>query len=572
MPASPDLFSKVMALAKRRGFLWPSYEIYGGVAGFYDYGPMGSRLKNTLEALWRRYYVAGEGFAELAAPVIAPEAVFKASGHLEKFSDIMVECTKCGEAFRADHLLKELFPDERQPATMEDTAKMLKERAVRCPSCKGGLGEPYPFNLMFRTFIGPGIKRTGYLRPETAQTMFLDFGMLFRHFREKLPFGAVQIGRGYRNEIAPRQGIIRLREFNMAEAEVFFDPQKKTRHPRFGEVAMMRLHLVPNEGAEADLTLGEAVSKGIMVHESIAYFVGLTAKLLLEAGVDPARLRFRQHARDEMAHYAADCWDAETLLSFGWTEVVGVADRTCYDLEAHMKASGQDMRAFARFDEPATVEKTVISPVHNVLGPRYKKDAKAIAKALEALDACTLEGRDFAEVEIAGKNVRVEKDCFTVKKVSETVNGVWFTPHVIEPSYGIDRILYTILEHSYSEGEKEGEPYTVLRLRPAMAPIQAGVFPLTGKDELVVMAEDIARRLREAGIATYLDASDSIGRRYARMDEVGTPFCMTVDFDSLKDRTVTIRDRDSTRQIRVPAEGIAGTVGDLLAGRQTPFR
>ena len=567
--AAQDLFSKVMALAKRRGFIWPSYEIYGGVGGFYDYGPMGSRLKNALEALWRRYYVAGEGFAEIAAPVIAPEPVFKASGHLEKFSDIMVECTKCGDAFRADHLLAELFPDERQPTTIGDTARVLKERDVRCPNDKGQLSEPYPFNLMFRTFIGPGIKRTGYLRPETAQSMFLDYGSLYRHFREKLPFGAVQIGRGFRNEIAPRQGIIRLREFNMAEAEVFFDPEKKQSHPRFGEVAGLKLHLVPNEGPEVDMTLGEAVAGKVMAHQSIAYFVGITAKFLLEAGVDPARLRFRQHAKDEMAHYAADCWDAEVRLSFGWTECVGVADRTCYDLEAHMKASGADLRAYNRFEQPRTVEKTVVAPVHNVLGPRYKKDAKDIAKALEALEACTIEGREFAEVEIAGKNVRVEKDCYTIKKVTETVNGVWFTPHVIEPSYGIDRILYTILEHSYFETVKEGEPYTVLKLRPSMAPVQAGVFPLTGKEELLVVAADIERRLKEAGISTYLDPSDSIGRRYARMDEVGTPFCITVDFEGLADGTVTVRDRDSTRQARVPAEGINRTIAELLDGKRT---
>jgi glycyl-tRNA synthetase len=454
---------------------------------------------------------------------------------------------------------------------LEDTAKTLKERKVRCPNDKAELSEPYPFNLMFRTFIGPGIKRTGYLRPETAQSMFMDFGALYRHFREKLPFGAVQIGRGFRNEIAPRQGIIRLREFNMAEAEIFFDPAKKARHPRFSEVAGLKLHLVPNEGPEADMPLGEAVSKGVMAHESIAYFVGLTARFLLETGIDPARLRFRQHARDEMAHYAADCWDAEVELSFGWTECVGIADRTCYDLEAHMKASGADLRAYVRFDEPKTVEKTVVSPVHNVLGPRYKKEAKDIARALESTEACTLEGREFAEVDVGGKNVRVDKDCYAIKKVTETVNGLWFTPHVIEPSYGIDRIIYAILEHSYSEGTKENEPYTVLKLRPGMAPIQAGVFPLTGKDELVVVAEDIERRLREAGIATYIDASDSIGRRYARMDEVGTPFCITVDFDSLKDGTVTIRDRDSTGQIRVKSEGIAGMVRELVAGHQILF-
>lgn len=568
MTAAPDLFSKVMALAKRRGFIWPSYDIYGGAGGFYDYGPMGARLKASLEALWRRYYVAGEGFAELSAPVIAPEAVFKASGHLDKFSDIMVECTKCGEDFRADHLLKELYPDETPPATLEGMARTLQERQVRCPNCKGGLGEPYPFNLMFRTFIGPGIKRAGYLRPETAQTMFLDFGMLYRHFREKLPFGAVQIGRGYRNEIAPRQGIIRLREFNMAEAEVFVDPERKNAHPRFSEVAGDVLTLVPAEGTPGRRSMKEAVDIKMIANECVAYYMAITQRILVEAGVDPEKLRFRQHERDEMAHYAADCWDAEVQLSFGWTEAVGIADRTCYDLEAHMKASGQDLRAFVKYDKPVTIEKTVVAPNHPVLGPRFKKDAKAVAKALETIEACTVEGRDFVEVDVDGKKLRVEKDCFTVKKISETVSGRWFTPHVIEPSYGIDRILYAILEHSYSEGEKEGEPYTVLKLKAAMAPILVGVFPLTGKDDLVVVAEDLEKRLREAGIATCLDHSDSIGRRYARMDEVGTPYCITVDFDTLTDGSVTVRDRDTTKQIRVSSDGIVDIIGQLAFGNR----
>ncbi|MBM4248602.1 MAG: glycine--tRNA ligase [Euryarchaeota archaeon] len=566
MPEPPDTLSKVLALAKRRGFFWPSCEIYGGVAGFYDYGPLGAQLKASVEGLWRSYYVAGEGFAELSAPAISPEAVFRASGHLEKFSDLMAECGKCGEAFRADHLLRELAPGEEPPASVETMAAALRRAGARCPKCGGDLSEPFAFNLMFRTNIGPGTRRPGYLRPETAQAMFLDFGLLYRHFREKLPFGAVQIGRGFRNEIAPRQGIIRLREFNMAEAEVFVDPERKARHPRFSEVAGMRLRLVPGEGPEGDLSLGEAVSRGTMAHESIAYFVGLTARFLVEAGVDPARLRFRQHAQDEMAHYAADCWDAETLLSFGWTEVVGVADRTCYDLEAHMRASGQDLRAFARYETPVTVERTVVAPVHAVLGPRFKKDARAVARALEALEAGAVEGRDSVEVEADGRKLKVEKDCFTVKKTTETSSGRWFTPHVIEPSYGIDRIIYSVLEHAYSETKKEGEDYFVLRLRPMMAPIQVAVFPLLNKDELVAVADDINRRLGEAGFRTHSEAADSIGRRYARMDEVGAPFCVTVDFDTLKDGTVTVRDRDTTRQVRLALAEVAGAVGELIEG------
>lgn len=567
MSATGDLFLKVMALAKRRGFLWPSYEIYGGVGGFYDYGPLGTRLKCCIEELWRRYYVFGEGFAELSAPAIAPEAVFRASGHLDKFSDVMVECTKCGEAFRADHFLEGRV-EGGPPASIEGLAAALRELGAICPDCGGPLSEPFPFNLMFRTSIGPGFKRAGCLRPETAQTMFLDFGLLYRHFREKLPFGAVQLGRGYRNEIAPRQGLVRLREFNMAEAEIFVDPERKASHPRFAEVARDRLLLLPDRGVERELSLCEATSEGLIGNEWVAYHIGLTARFLVEAGVDPGRLRFRQHSRSEMAHYAADCWDAETLLSIGWMEVVGIADRTCYDLEAHMRHSGADLRAFARYDEPRTVERTVVAPNHAVLGPRYKRDAGDIARALEALDPSSVEGREEVDVEAGGKRVRVARDCFTIKRMTETRGGRWFVPHVIEPSFGIDRILYTILEHSFWEGKKEEENYTVLRLKPYMAPIQVAVLPLLNKSEMTRPSADIETRLRAAGLRTHTEAADSIGRRYARMDEVGTPFCVTVDHGTLEDGTVTVRDRDTTRQIRTASEGLVDFLRPLVEGRR----
>jgi len=565
--AEQDVFSKVMELAKRRGFLWPSYEVYGGVAGFYDYGPLGAQLRLGIENLWRRYYVRGERFAEISAPAISPEGVFRASGHLEKFADVMTECKKCGEAFRADHLLKEKYPEEAA-GTMETIARALREHGVKCSSCKGELGEPFQFNLMFRTNVGPGMKRVGYLRPETAQAMFMDFTHLYHFFRDKLPFGAVQLGRGYRNEIAPRQGIIRLREFHMAEAEIFVDPKEKGKHPRFANLAGDVLHLVPAKDAECDISIGDAVKKGVIANEWVGYYVGITSRFLLEAGVDRKRLRFRQHASTEMAHYAADCWDAEVQLSFGWTEVVGVADRTSYDLEAHMRVSGVDLRAFNRFEQPRTVQKVAVVPNPAKLGPKFKGQAKAITLALSALDGNGKEGAEFLEVELEGKTVRVEKDCFSVKIVTETVNGEWFTPHVIEPSYGIDRILYSVLEHAYFETKKEGEDYVVLKLRPAMAPVTVGIFPLAGKDELLVVAADIDARLRSAGLTTYSDDSGSIGRRYARMDEVGTPYCVTVDFDGLKDGTVTVRDRDTTKQVRVPVSQIVDIIRELIDGKR----
>jgi glycyl-tRNA synthetase len=230
-----ELNEPLMALAKRRGFIYPSYDIYGGVAGFYDYGPLGAPLKHNIENCWREIFVLGEGFFEIETPAIGIEAVFEASGHLKEFSDLLVECRKCGEAFRADHLITHLVPNA-DALTPEELDKVIKENKVRCPECKGELTEARPFNLMFKTNIGPGSKRAGYLRPETAQAMFTNFNFLYRHNRERLPFGAVQIGRGYRNEISPRQGIIRIRELNMAEAEIFFHPEHKV-HPLFKEVS-----------------------------------------------------------------------------------------------------------------------------------------------------------------------------------------------------------------------------------------------------------------------------------------------------------------------------------------------
>jgi glycyl-tRNA synthetase len=543
---------KVLTLAKRRGFLWPSAEIYGGIAGFYDYGPLGSTLKRNIEDVWRRFYVLGEGFAEIFSTTISPEEVFIASGHVSEFQDFLVECTKCGEVFRADHLVVEFEPnaDAFSAAELED---VIARENVKCPKCKGTLSPPSPFNLMFHLGIGAGIKggRKGYLRPETAQGIFINFGLLYRYFREKIPFGVVQVGRGYRNEISPRQGVIRLRELNMAEAELFINSEEDS-WPRFDELSGERLSLVPNTGEPVDLTLGEAVEKGVIKKKVLGYFMALTQKFLVDVGVDPARLRFRQHLEDEMAHYAADCWDAESKLDYGWVEIVGIADRTCYDLQGHIDHSKQDLRAFERFDEPKEVEmkKVIVKP--EILGPKFKSDAGKIKAALEGMDGDAVEGKDSISVTIGEQTFDVGKECFEVQIVKEKESGRRFVPGVIEPSYGIDRIFYTVLEHAYSEEED----YITLKLDPGIAPIKVGVFPLMNKEELSKKARPIDEMLRKKGIITYYDESGSIGRRYARMDEVGTPFCITVDYDSLEDDSVTIRNRDSKEQKRVKIDDV----------------
>ena len=550
--------NRLMALAKRRGFFHPAYEIYGGVAGMYDYGPLGTALKRNIADHWRRLYVLGEGFAEIDSPNVSPEAVFIASGHVAEFSDFAVQCEGCKEAFRADHLLEGKVPNP-DSLEAEALATAIKEHDVACPSCKGKLGAPYTFNLMFQTKIGPGSGRVGYLRPETAQAMFFNFSSLYRYFRDDLPFGAVQVGKGFRNEISPRQGMIRLREFNMMEAEVFVRPDAKT-WPRFKDVAADTLHLVPQDGKDLSISVSEAVENGVIKNEALAYFVALTKRFLVDVGIDDKRLRFRQHLSDEMAHYASDCWDAEIELAIGWTEAVGIADRGSYDLEQHIKHSGADLRAFERFDKPVETERDALVPVSAKLGPLFKKEAGAVREALATAEASAIQKDGSAKLNVAGKDITVPKECFELKRVKETAHGRRFVPHVIEPSYGLDRILYSVMEHAHFEKDD----YTVLRLPSRVAPIKFGVFPLMAKDGLDVEAGKLDAELRRAGIATSFDDGGTIGRRYARMDEIGTPFCITLDYDSLQDKAVTVRDRDSKKQARVPIDGIAKTARELL--------
>jgi glycyl-tRNA synthetase len=554
----------VLSLCKRRGFIYPSYEIYGGIAGLYDYGPLGTLMKTNIMNLWRSIYALKEGFVEIDSDIVGPEIVFKASGHAENFQDLMVSCKGCSEAFRADHLAKDLHPN---PGALSkaDLQKLLRDKGVHCPLCEGDLTDIEEFNLMFKTKIGPGSGRTGYLRPETAQGIFVNYQNLYRYMRETLPFGVIQIGRAYRNEISPRQGVIRLREFNQMEAELFVDPGSK-KWPRFDQVKHDKVHLVPNsDEVDIEITFGDAVEQGIIAHETIAYFLWVTQHFLTRAGVDPKRMRFRQHLRSEMAHYAADCWDAEALLSYGWTEIVGIADRGAWDLTRHIQYSQADLSAFKRFDQPQEMERDVFKPKYGLLGPEFKARSAKVGKALEAMDVSALKDGQV-ELDVDGEMIVIPQKYFDVVRTKEKVNGTKVIPHVIEPSHGLDRILYTCLEHAYGSTE---DNYITLKLSLASAPIKVGVLPLMGKDDLDRKAMDIDRKLRERGIATYFDDSGSIGRRYARMDEVGTPFCVTVDYEVFENGTVTIRDRDSSQQVRLAEGAVIDVLEQLLRGK--PF-
>lgn len=551
---------EILSLCKRRGFLWPAYDIYGGVAGLYDYGPLGVALKNNIENHWRSLYVLQEGFQEIACPVVAPEPVFKASGHLDTFSDMYVECTACGEVYRADHLAAGMHAN---PATLDEVqlGALLTGNGVKCQACKGELTAPKRFNLMFKTSIGAGKAKVGYLRPETAQGMFVNFEQVYRYGREKLPVGAVQVGTSFRNEISPRQGLIRLREFHQMEAELFVHPDDKT-WPRYPKVKHERLSLVPNKGGPREMSLEDAVREGVIVNEVLAYFIWLTHRFALDVGLDPKRMRFRQHERNEMAHYASDCWDLEAELGYGWVELVGIADRGCYDLSAHIKHSGADLTAFEKFDEPKEVETEVVKVRFDVLGKLFKGDTKKVADALAQLPADQVRGRAEVEVSVDGRTVKVPSSCFEAVLKKEKVSGRKLVPHVIEPAYGVDRILYAVLEHAY----QKKDDYVTLRLKARVAPIKAGVFPLMSRDGLDGIAMGVYDQLAAAGIQAFYDDGGSIGRRYARMDEVGTPCCITVDYDTKENGTVTLRERDSSEQVRVRTEDVSSAVVKLLSG------
>lgn len=563
-----DNYEKITELGRRRGFMWPAFELYGGAAGFYDYGPLGATLKRRIEDTWRQFFVIQEGFAEIEAPTIGVEGIFQASGHLSGFSDPLTGCKECKEVYRADHLIKHIIevPDA---LSNEEIYKVIQENEVACPECGGELSEVYEFNLMFKTMIGPGNKTQGYLRPETAQGMFINFPRLLRYFRDSLPFAAVQIGKSYRNEISPRQGVIRLREFTQAEAEIFIDPRDKT-HPKFDQVKDISMKFysqaAQEKGEPEEMTFGQAVERGIVAHQTLAYYVARTYQFLLAVGISPERLRFRQHKSDEMAHYAADCWDAEVLLDhLGWIEIVGVADRTDYDLKAHASQSKVNLTVFVHYDQPVKRSKLVVKPDMKALGPRFKGQAKAVADALKAMSVEDLKG-DKIKVQVEGVTVEIEPSLVSYETVDEEIRGEEIVPHVIEPSFGIDRIVYTVMDHSFYEDVVDSEPRSVLRFNSGVAPVEVAVLPLMDRDVLVKPAKEILDGLRSRGIRVDYDTSGSIGRRYRRNDEVGTPYCVTIDYETLEQGTVTIRDRDSMKQVKLNREQLFSVLEGLLAG------
>ncbi|HWQ66757.1 MAG TPA: glycine--tRNA ligase [Methanospirillum sp.] len=565
-----DIYDQVIDVARRRGFVWPSSECYGSVAGFIDYGPLGTLLKRRIENLWRQFYVITEGYYEIECPTIGQEAIYLASGHVKGFADKMCQCPACQEYLRADHVAEAHNVKDASVLSAADLQKAIT--GLPCSACGEKLEniEVFAFNLMFQTTIGPGSQRTGYLRPETAQGIFVDFGRLLRFYRDRLPFGTVQIGKSYRNEISPRQGMIRLREFTQAEAEIFVHPEEKN-HPNFSRYAEYSFPLFSSDqqqaGGEAKTySMKDAVTQGIIANEYVAYYLALTHDLLTTIGVKPEKLRFRQHLPDERAHYAEDCWDAEIRSErFGWVETVGIADRTDYDLNAHAEQSGDAFTVYIQFAEPKRERRRTIRTNMGVLGPQYRGKAKAIADALETATP----GPDGATVTVDGTEYFVPADLFEITEEEVDVRGIDIRPHVIEPSYGIDRMIYAVLEHSYEEEDVEGEVRKVMRFPARIAPVQVAILPLMTRDGLDTLAKEIVKTLHTHEILAEYDDSGAIGRRYRRQDEVGTPFAVTIDYTTKEDQTVTLRDRDSMKQIRVRIDELPLLIISLIKGIKT---
>jgi len=555
---------------------------------------------------------------ELECPAVTPETILKTSGHVERFTDFMVMDTETRDCFRADHLVEaaieaaladrdnplspDAVADAKNDLTMveglgaTELGTLLAKYKVVAPDTGNPLSAPYAFNLMFKTSIGPRGDLTGYLRPETAQGIFVNFRDLLYYNGNKLPFAAAQIGASFRNEISPRAGLLRVREFTQAEIEHFCDPEDKS-HPRFVEVADLTpllytrdLQMGPTKKPAA-LRLGDAVAQGLIANETLGYFIGRTYMFFQAAGLDMNKVRFRQHLAHEMAHYSTDCWDGEVETSYGWVECCGIADRSAYDLSKHSEASKTDLTAYVPFDRPVVKEALTCIPDRKSIGKEFKGDAKVVHALLEnfsedeaaALQVGLESDAKSAKVTSAetGQEFTITPEMVTVKMTTKKVTGRTFIPSVVEPSFGIGRILYAAFEHAFyvrdegkgggggASGESSGmggESRTVFRFSPVIAPIKTTVFPLMAKPLFMDKAKEVASILRKAGISNMVDTTGaSIGKRYARTDEIGVPFAITTDHTTAEDNTVTLRERDTMSQIRVPISDLVEVLNSLCS-------
>ncbi len=577
-------YDVLIDIGRRRGLFWPSYEIYGGVAGLYDFGPIGVEIKRRIMMEWIRFFIHRQGglVVEIESPIITPRMVLVASGHEEHFTDPVTECTKCGRVFRADHLIEEQAHVKAEGLSMDELWSLIREHNVRCPVCGGELTKPRPALLLFKTEIGPYKGSPGYLRPETAQGMFVSFKQVFNVARNRLPLGIAQIGRVGRNEISPRQGLMRLREFTIMEFEFFFDPERVEEEAGkylLGPILDYKMNVLTARdkarGVEEakTYTVRELLEDKIVSTPWMAYWMAIGNMFLESLGIPPDRIRFDEKLPHEKAHYSVQTFDQEVYTEkYGWVEVAGYSYRTTYDLGRHIEYSGADLMVFRRFKEPRIVRKKTIYPnparIKELAGEKFGIVMKRIASMDKEELLKTLEEKGYIVIE----DVKLGRDAFYYKEVEEKVHGEKYIPHVVEPSFGLERIFYVVLENSLVFEENR----TYLKLKPSIAPYDVAVYPLLSGSkrehrEMMRIARGIAEALRETGLNVYYDEEGSIGRRYMRGDEIGIPYAITVDYDTLKDNTVTIRHRDSRMQERINIDKLYDRLLELL-GRRIDWR
>jgi len=564
MPELKDKHRLVSEIARRRGFFWGSFEIYGGLSGFLDLGPLGTGLKREIEDTWRSFFLKRHGFVEISTPIITPHKVLEASGHVENFKDPMTECTNCHRRFRADQLIKESTGSETEGLDLGQLGAQLA--SIKCPECGSALGTPHYFVTMFKTSIGPYGEEPGYGRPEAAQGIFVDFRRVFEVMRERFPIGIAQVGTVLRNEISPRQGPIRLREFTIMDFEVFFDPSSPD-CPFLDEVRGDLLNIVTEESrihgdsGSQQFNVHDAVKGGVIKSTWAAYFMAQSVRFLRELGIRFSDQRFFEKLQTERAHYSSQTFDQEVKLDrWGWVEVAGFANRTDYDLKRHMEATGIDQTVFRPHHAPVEKKIFITRPNHEKIKVKFGRDAGKIIGLLAKLDLAQLVKTGKPEGPVKVGDFEIPLDYFDTREETVKETGTRFVPHVVEPSFGVERLVYSTLEHNLLMREDR----LVLSLPFKLAPVQASVYPLVNKDGLVERATAIFEDLKASGIRVEFDDAGSIGRRYARADEAGVPLGITIDYDTLKDHTVTLRDRDSWTQIRVQTNELKDMIHTIV--------
>ncbi len=486
---------EMAAFCKRKGFIYPSAEIYGGLSGFFDFAHVGVELKNNIKAAWWSYHVhQRDDMVGIDGSIITNPKVWAASGHAENFDDLMLTCSKCKEKVRADTFIEEKLNQQADGLSADQINELVEANKLKCPKCKSDFQKTQKYNLMFSTSVGPkeDSSSRAFLRPETAQLMFTNFKLVQENARLKLPFGIAQIGKAFRNEISPRDFLFRCREFEQMEIEYFINPNDTKcqflKDVENHEIQILSEHMQKENKKEQSMTIKQALKEKIIKSEWHAYWLATEHQWFISLGAKADNFRIRQHIATEKSHYATDTWDLEYKFPFGFKELQGMANRSDFDLQQHIKHSKKDLSY-------------------------YDEESK--------------------------------------KKI---------VPHVIaEPSQGLERAFLVFMYDAYENDKKRGN--VVLKFHPRLAPIKVGVFPLTNK--LKAQAYDLYRDLKKSFVC-FFDSSGSIGRRYARADEVGMPYCITFDFDSLDDKKVTLRNRDTTEQTRVEISKLKETLSHLL--------